>query len=49
MLFAAILTPQSYIIFHGARHGAQVRVLCLLGLLVLALRKRLPAEPAASG
>ena len=49
MLFAAILTPQSYIIFHGARYGAQVRVLCLLGLLVLALRKPLPAEPAATG
>ena len=49
MLFAAILTPQSYVIFHGARYGAQVRVLCLLGLLVLALRKPLPAEPAAAG
>ena len=48
MLFAAILTPQSYVIVHGARYGAQVRVLCLLGLLVLALRKPLPAETAAA-
>ena len=36
MLFAATLTPQSYVIFDGARYGAQVRVLCLLGLLVMA-------------
>ena len=49
MLYAAILTPQSYIIFHGARFGAQLRVLCLLGLLILALREPLPAEPAATG
>ena len=47
ILYAAILTPESYVILHGARYGAQVRVLCLLGLLVLALRKPLPSEPAA--
>jgi hypothetical protein len=47
LLFAVILTPQSYIIFHGARFGAQLRALCLLALLILALRKPLPAEPAA--
>jgi hypothetical protein len=45
MLYAAILTPQSYIIFHGARFGAQLRAICLLALLILALRKPLPAQP----
>lgn len=48
LLFAVILTPQSYIVFHGARFGAQLRALCLLALLILALRKPLPAEPAAA-
>jgi hypothetical protein len=45
MLYAAILTPQSYIIFHDARFGAQLRAICLLALLILALRKPLPAQP----
>ena len=48
MLYAAILTPQSNIVFHGARFGGQLRVLCLLGLLVLALREPLPDEPTAA-
>jgi hypothetical protein len=48
LLFAVILTPQSYIVFHGARFGAQLRALCLLALLILALRKPLPAEATAA-
>jgi hypothetical protein len=44
LLYAVILTPQSYIIFHGARFCGELRALCLLALLVLAIRKPLPAE-----
>jgi hypothetical protein len=38
ILFALIFTPESYIIIHGIRYAAQFRALCLIGVLVLALR-----------
>jgi hypothetical protein len=44
MLYALILTPENYIIIHGIVFGAQFRALCLLALLILALRKPLPVE-----
>lgn len=37
VLFAMILTPESYVIFRGVRYGAQVRSLCLIAMLILAL------------
>jgi hypothetical protein len=37
VLFALIFTPQSYIILHGVRYGAQLRAICLIAMLVLAL------------
>jgi hypothetical protein len=42
VLFAFIFTPQSYIIFHAVRYGAQLRAICLITMLVLALRTPLP-------
>ncbi len=42
VLFALIFTPQSYIILDGVRYGAQLRAICLIALLVLALTTRLP-------
>ena len=42
VLFAFIFTPESYVIYHAVRYGAQVRAICLLIMLVLALRKPLP-------
>jgi hypothetical protein len=38
ILFALIFTPESYVIIHGIRYAAQFRALCLIGVLVLALR-----------
>jgi glycosyl transferase family 87 len=40
-LFALVLTPESYIVFNGVRLGGQLRAICLLALLVLALCKPL--------
>jgi hypothetical protein len=37
VLFAIILTPESYVIYHAVRYGAQVRTICLVIMLVLAL------------
>lgn len=37
VLFAMILTPQSYVVFRGVRYGAQVRCLCLFAMLILAI------------
>jgi Glycosyltransferase family 87 len=42
VLFALILTPESYIIVHGDRFGAQLRALCLIAILVLSLKTPLP-------
>lgn len=39
LLFALVFTPESYIIIHGIRYGAQVRALCLIAILVLALTR----------
>jgi len=47
VFFALIFTPQSYIIVHGVRYGAQLRAMCLIATLVLALTTPLPElEPA---
>ncbi len=37
ILFAIILTPESYVIYHAVRYGAQVRTICLIIMLGLAL------------
>jgi hypothetical protein len=47
VLFAMIFTPQSYVIFHGVRYGAQVRTICLIIMLVLGLITPIP-EPESS-
>jgi hypothetical protein len=44
LLYAIILTPQSYVILRGAHFYGELRALCLLAILVLAARKPLPAE-----
>jgi hypothetical protein len=44
MLYALILTPENYIIIRGILFGAQFRAMCLLALLILALRKPLPTK-----
>jgi hypothetical protein len=47
VLFALIFTPQSYIIAHAVRYGAQLRSVCLITMLVFALTTPLPDwEPA---
>lgn len=49
-LFAVIFTPQSYIIFHAVRYGAQLRAICLIVMLALALVTPLPElEPSDGG
>lgn len=48
VLFALIFTPQSYLIVHAVRYGAQLRAVCLIALLVLALATPLPELEAAS-
>jgi hypothetical protein len=49
VLFALIFTPQSYLIVHAVRYGAQLRAVCLIAMLVLALMTPLPElEPAAA-
>jgi hypothetical protein len=48
VLFALIFTPQSYIIIQGFRYGAQLRTLCMIVMLVLALVTPLP-EPVEAG
>ncbi len=45
-LFAVVLTPDSFVMVAGARFGAQVRCLCLLAMLVILLRIRMPALPS---
>jgi hypothetical protein len=47
VLFAIVLTPQSYIIFHAIRYGAQLRTICLIVMLILALTTPMP-EPELS-
>jgi hypothetical protein len=47
VLFAIILTPQSYIILHAVRYGAQLRTICLLLMLILTLTSPMP-EPEIS-
>jgi Glycosyltransferase family 87 len=47
ILFAIIFTPQSYIIFHAVRYGAQLRTICLIVMLLLALATPMP-EPELS-
>jgi hypothetical protein len=42
VLFALILTPQSYVIYHAVRYGAELRSVCLIVMLVLALKTPLP-------
>jgi hypothetical protein len=42
VLFAIIFTPQSYIIFHAVRYGAQLRTICLIVMLLLALIAPMP-------
>jgi hypothetical protein len=42
VLFALIFTPQSYIILGAVRYGAQLRTLCLIAVLILALTTPLP-------
>lgn len=44
VLFALVFTPESYLIFHGARYCAQLRCLCLIASIVLALTRPIP-EP----
>jgi hypothetical protein len=44
ILFAMIFTPQSYVIFRAVRYGAQVRAICLLVLLILALISPIPLD-----
>ncbi len=39
LLFALVFTPQSYILFHGTRYVAQFRALCLIAVLILALKR----------
>jgi hypothetical protein len=46
LLFALVLTPQSYIIVHGTRYVAQFRAVCLIAVLVLALTRPIYASPA---
>jgi hypothetical protein len=47
LLFAAILTPESYLIVHGIPFAGQLRALCLLAMLVLVLWKPLPSGSRA--
>jgi hypothetical protein len=42
VLFALILTPESYVIYHAVRYGAELRSVCLIVMLVLALKTPLP-------
>ena len=44
VLFALILTPESYVILFGSAYGAQVRAVALIAILVMALRSPLPTE-----
>ena len=44
ILFAMIFTPQSYVIFRAVRYGAQVRAVCLLVMLILALVSPMPMD-----
>jgi Glycosyltransferase family 87 len=46
-LFALVFTPESYVIVQGARYGAQVRTVCLIGMLMLAHKTPLPEMEAA--
>lgn len=39
LLFAMVFTPQSYVIINGIRYAGQVRALCLIAILVLALTR----------
>lgn len=48
VLFALVLTPESYLIFGGARFCAQFRCLCMIVSIALALRFPLP-EPEVLG
>jgi hypothetical protein len=48
VLFAVIFTPESYIIFRGVRYGAQLRAICLIVMLVLALVEPLPEAGTAA-
>lgn len=50
VLFALIFTPQSYIIFHAVRYGAELRTICLIVMLVFALMTPMPEpEPSDAG
>jgi hypothetical protein len=49
LLFALILTPQTYLIVRGSAFGAQLRSICLLIMLILAVAKPLTQEVRASG
>lgn len=42
VLFALVLTPESYIVWSEARYGAQLRCFVMIVILVMALRKPLP-------
>jgi hypothetical protein len=49
VLFALIFTPESYIVFGAVRYGAQLRTICLIAMLVLALTTPLPEMDRGSG
>jgi hypothetical protein len=44
VLFALIFTPESYVIFRAVRYGAQVRSICLVVMLLMALTSPIPFE-----
>jgi uncharacterized membrane protein len=39
LLYAAILTPETYVVIHGIRFGGPLRALCLFALLLLSFKK----------
>jgi hypothetical protein len=47
LLYAAILTPESYVVLHGARFCGELRALCLLALLILAVRRPIHGDLAS--
>lgn len=49
VLFALIFTPESYVIVHGVRLGAEVRTAALVLLLVLALMREMPEISGLNG
>ena len=48
-LFAVVFTPDSFVMVGNARFGAELRCVCLLAMLVVLLRNRLPLPPVGFG